>query len=85
MFIFATSMEGGKIDITAANVIDRLSPCWKQSWRYSFSVNHREEAAADGAADAVEARTLDAFRAMAADQRRKMLIRCVDISSGSAD
>ncbi|MBX4966961.1 hypothetical protein ABID08_002188 [Rhizobium binae] len=50
-------------------------------------MNHREEAAAatsDDAADAVEARTLDAFRAMAADQRRKMIIRCVDISSGSS-
>ncbi|RUM15497.1 hypothetical protein EFB14_05510 [Rhizobium fabae] len=43
-------------------------------------------AAPDATADAAEARTLDAFRSMPADQRRKILIRCVDISaSGGSD
>lgn len=51
-------------------------------------VNGRSDAATtrDGATDAAEIRTLEAFRNMPADQRRKMLVRCADISgSGGSD
>ncbi|MBX4999668.1 hypothetical protein HJB72_17095 [Rhizobium lentis] len=51
-------------------------------------VNGRSDAAttSGGATDAAEVRTLEAFRNMPADQRRKMLVRCADISgSGGSD
>ncbi|WP_156665812.1 hypothetical protein [Rhizobium bangladeshense] len=49
-------------------------------------VNGRSDAAATRAADAAEVRTLEAFRSMPADQRRKMLVRCADISGlGASD
>ncbi|WP_311044204.1 hypothetical protein [Rhizobium bangladeshense] len=49
-------------------------------------MNGRSDAAATRAADTAEVRTLEAFRSMPADQRRKMLVRCADISgSGGSD